>query len=69
MGSSTSSGVLPRPKLIRTLAAGTGARIAVLDPLGSGLEAGPAHYFELMRRLGRDLRACLEEQDELGLEK
>lgn len=57
------------PRLIRTLTAGTGAQIAVLDPLGNDLKAGPALYFELMQRLGRDLRACLEKQDELGLGK
>ena len=50
------------PKLIRTLTAGTGARTAALDPLGSDLAEGSELYFELMRGNARALRACLEVQ-------
>lgn len=47
------------PKLAETLAAGTGARIGVLDPLGAGLSAGPDLYFRLMRGNAEALKGCL----------
>ena len=47
------------PDLLRTIAAGTRVRLGVLDPLGAGLPAGPAHYPTLMRGLARSLGSCL----------
>jgi zinc transport system substrate-binding protein len=50
------------PRLVATVVEGSGARQGVLDPEGGAdLAAGPAAYFELMRRLGQNLRGCLEE--------
>ncbi|MFQ5766173.1 MAG: zinc ABC transporter substrate-binding protein [Rhodospirillales bacterium] len=48
-----------RPALAATLTEGTRARIAVLDPLGAGLEPGPGLYGALMRGLVESLVACL----------
>lgn len=47
------------PRIARTIAEGTGARIAELDPLGAALTPGPDLYPELLRRLGASLRECL----------
>lgn len=47
------------PRLIETLAEGSGARVGVLDPLGADLGPGPEAYFELLRRLADELLACL----------
>ena len=47
------------PAHARALAAGTGARIGRLDPLGPTLAPGPAAYFTLMEGLADDLTACL----------
>lgn len=47
--------------LVRTLIAGTGARTAVLDPLGAQLAAGPDLYFGLMRAMEGSFRDCLSE--------
>ena len=47
------------PQIARTIAEGTGARIAELDPLGAGLTPGPELYPDLLRNLGESLRACL----------
>ncbi len=48
------SSALPAPAI-----AGTGARIAVLDPLGYGLAPGPDAYETLMRNIAEALRRCL----------
>ncbi len=48
-----------RPRIVRTLVEGTGARVGVLDPLGAALPEGPALYFRLMRGLAEGLRECL----------
>jgi zinc transport system substrate-binding protein len=48
-----------QPALAATVTEGTGARVAVLDPLGADLAPGPDAYFTLMRRLAASLRACL----------
>lgn len=47
------------PALVAPLVAGTGARLAVLDPLGAGLAPGPDAYEALMRNLAETLRDCL----------
>jgi zinc transport system substrate-binding protein len=41
------------------LAAGTGARLGVLDPLGAGIEPGPDLYPRLVANLADSLEACL----------
>ncbi len=47
------------PAIVEAAVAGTGARIAVLDPVGAGLPAGAAAYGQLMRALADNLLACL----------
>ena len=47
--------------LVATLVEGTGARRGVLDPLGIGLEAGPALYPALIRGMAESLATCLGE--------
>lgn len=47
------------PKLARTAAEGTGARIAVLDPVGADLEPGPGLYPALIEGLAKSLADCL----------
>jgi len=46
-------------KLAQTVAEGTEARIAVLDPEGGIGTPGPDHYFDLMRANARALGECL----------
>ena len=46
------------PGLVRTLVAGTGAAVGVLDPLGAAIEDGPDLYFTLMRANAAALRDC-----------
>ncbi|EKE44572.1 hypothetical protein OCGS_1410 [Oceaniovalibus guishaninsula JLT2003] len=46
------------PALVRTVTEGTGARPAVLDPLGTGIAPGPAFYPALLRELADGLAAC-----------
>jgi len=50
-----------KPALARTAVEGTKAKIAVLDPLGVGVEPGPIAYFTLLRAMGASLRACLSD--------
>ncbi|WP_323763537.1 zinc ABC transporter substrate-binding protein [Marinovum sp.] len=45
--------------LIETLAEGTGARIATLDPLGSRLETGASFYPGLIGAMAEDIAGCL----------
>jgi zinc transport system substrate-binding protein len=47
------------PKLLGALVEGTGVRTGVLDPLGVGLEPGPALYPQLLRGLAAGLADCL----------
>lgn len=47
------------PGLAATLVQGTGARIAVLDPIGAHVKPGRDAYFTIMRRMARDFRRCL----------
>jgi zinc transport system substrate-binding protein len=48
-----------RPALIKTLIAGTNARMGILDPMGADLTPGPNSYFKLMRRIAAALSTCL----------
>lgn len=45
--------------LAEAVAADTGARLAVLDPLGAGLPPGPGFYQALIRGIADGLAACL----------
>lgn len=47
------------PKLVGTVAEGTGARTGTLDPLGAAIPAGPELYETLMRTLASSLKSCL----------
>ncbi|HXV24577.1 MAG TPA: zinc ABC transporter substrate-binding protein, partial [Alphaproteobacteria bacterium] len=47
------------PDLVTTLREGTSLQSGTLDPLGSGLPAGPGQYESLMHGLAASLRACL----------
>jgi zinc transport system substrate-binding protein len=47
------------PPLIKVIAQGTGARLAILDPLGMQLQSGPEAYLEMMRANARALVECL----------
>lgn len=49
------------PRLVETIAEGTGARIGVLDPLGSDLVPGPRAYPMLLTDLADSLVECLDE--------
>ncbi len=51
------------PAIVRSLTNGLDARSGELDPLGTGLEAGPDAYFELLEGLADGFRACLLEAD------
>lgn len=53
-----------QPRSLTLLAADTGARIVLLDPLGGGIEPGPDTYFTLMERLGARMISCLGAQDQ-----
>ncbi|HEY5598640.1 MAG TPA: zinc ABC transporter substrate-binding protein, partial [Kiloniellales bacterium] len=47
------------PAVVKVAVAGTGARVAVLDPLGAGLPPGEAAYGQLIRNLADSLVTCL----------
>ena len=47
------------PKLVYTLIDGTGARTALLDPLGASLTKGPDLYFQLLRNMASSFKQCL----------
>ena len=47
------------PALMRTITENTGARTAVLDPLGAALEPGPDLYFDLLEGMASALVRCL----------
>lgn len=49
------------PVLIDTIAAETGASVAVLDPHGAAIEPGPSLYFALLNGLADDLLSCLDQ--------
>jgi zinc transport system substrate-binding protein len=48
------------PKVIKVIAENTDAKISVLDPLGSEVEVGSNHYFEMMSNLANDFSECLK---------
>jgi len=48
-------------KLIQIVTEGSSLKSATLDPMGMGLEPGEKLYFDLMRKLGQDLLACLKD--------
>jgi len=45
--------------LMGTVAEGSDIRTATLDPLGVGIDPGPAHWGQMMLALGRSFRECL----------
>jgi len=47
------------PAIVRTIAEGTAAKIATLDPEGAQIPPGPDFYFVLMRQVADQLRGCL----------
>ena len=47
------------PTLMKTITENTGARIAVLDPLGAALKPEPELYFYLLEGMANDLMRCL----------
>lgn len=47
------------PKLIGVITEGTTARSGVLDPLGATIDIGRDLYFNLVRNMASDMRACL----------
>ena len=47
------------PRLVATVTEGTGARSAVLDPLGADVAPGPEAWFIIMQRLATSLIECL----------
>jgi len=47
------------PKLVNVVTAHTATKTGVLDPLGTGIPAGPDLYFTLMRNMAASIRACL----------
>jgi zinc transport system substrate-binding protein len=49
------------PKLVSTVADGTGANTGILDPLGAAIDDGPELYFTLIRNMSAAFRSCLSE--------
>ncbi|WP_050528530.1 zinc ABC transporter substrate-binding protein [Pseudorhodobacter aquimaris] len=47
------------PGLVATVLEGSDAKTAVIDPLGSELETGPALYPQMIRNLASNLAGCL----------
>ena len=50
-----------KPKLVTVVTEGTNAKSGVLDPLGANIEAGPEHYFSLIRDMATSFKTCLSE--------
>jgi len=50
-------------RLVPVLLEDSGARSAVLDPLGTGIPPGPDAYFQLMRQLASALLDCLHKPE------
>ena len=49
-----------QPALVAAVTEGSKAKSGTLDPEGVALQPGPDLYFDLMRNLGRDMKACLQ---------
>ena len=47
------------PKTVKLVTRGTAARLAILDPIGSALLAGPDLYFQLIEKIGSSFEKCL----------
>ena len=47
------------PKTLSVVAENTSATISTLDPLGSNIEQGEEHYFNMMRNLAKNFSECL----------
>lgn len=47
------------PKLVSVVLEGTDARMATLDPLGTGLTNGPGLYEELLQGIAKTMSTCL----------
>jgi zinc transport system substrate-binding protein len=47
------------PRLVATIAEGTGAKTGTLDPIGAAIPRGPAMYETLMRNIAASLKSCL----------
>lgn len=47
------------PGLVKTVVAGSAARVGVLDPIGADIPPGPDAYFTLLTRLASSLVDCL----------
>jgi len=45
---------------MESLVEGTQANIGILDPAGFTIDAGPNHYFEMMRSMAKDFATCLK---------
>ena len=49
------------PKTVKLVTRGTAARLAILDPIGSALSAGPNLYFQLIENIGSSFEKCLSD--------
>lgn len=47
-------------KIIGTVAEGLETTVTEVDPLGAEIEAGPDLYFQLLRNMANEIRACLD---------
>ena len=45
-------------RLVRTVIKGTSAKTALIDPLGSSIEAGPDLYFTLLKNMADTFKSC-----------
>jgi zinc transport system substrate-binding protein len=49
------------PKTVKLVTRGTAARLAILDPIGSALSAGPDLYFQLIEKISSSFEKCLSD--------
>jgi zinc transport system substrate-binding protein len=49
------------PKTVKLVTRGTSARLAILDPIGSALSAGPNLYFQLIEKISSSFEKCLSD--------
>ena len=50
------------PKTVKLVTRGTAARLAILDPIGSALPAGPNLYFQLINNVSTSFEKCLSDE-------